>query len=445
MSELPSTITYAVVGAGIHGLSTAWHLAMELQARGKGSGGDIVVLDKTGPGAGASGIACGLVRNFYMNPVLHPILRHSLDVWTYDPISFGFQQVGYVSCGEANQQTDYERIYESQNAVGYHSDLYVGAEARAFLTSVWPDCNTDRIDVVLHEKLSGYAGTSQAIKGLTEKCLEHGVRIVWNAEVTGYDIAGGLVKKLHTSRGDVACDAVVLGAGPFTGIHWQMLGLPMTLDMGYADGTAVEGHDMWTYWRLRETELYIDTPYRSADGKDPPIFKAELMTTPVTDPETGEELEGYVYFYVKNASERLGRLGLQGGGIPIKLGPEAQVDPYGHASKRYLSEPEYDDYFCAALGQLLPRFAGCRKDVKKRPAGGIGAFTPDNMPIFDWVLPNVYMIADSNHGFKMTGVGKLVARLLAGDNKVAELEPFALDRYARGRSFGASNSHSPWV
>jgi hypothetical protein len=55
------------------------------------------------------------------------------------------------------------------------------------------------------------------------------------------------------------------------------------------------------------------------------------------------------------------------------------------------------------------------------------------------------MIADSNHGFKMTGVGKLVARLLVGGNKVAELEPFAFSRFAEGRSFGSSNSHCPWV
>ena len=64
MSELPQSVTYVVVGAGVHGLSTAWHLALELEARGRGSGADIVVLDKTGPGAGASGIAWGCVRNF---------------------------------------------------------------------------------------------------------------------------------------------------------------------------------------------------------------------------------------------------------------------------------------------------------------------------------------------------------------------------------------------
>ena len=88
--------------------------------------------------------------------------------------------------------------------------------------------------------------------------------------------------------------------------------------------------------------------------------------------------------------------------------------------------------------------AGCRPHFRERPNGGIGAFTPDNVPVFDWVAPNVFMIADSNHGFKMTGAGKLVARLLMGDD-VPELKPFALGRYAAGRTFGASGSHSPWV
>ena len=54
------------------------------------------------------------------------------------------------------------------------------------------------------------------------------------------------------------------------------------------------------------------------------------------------------------------------------------------------------------------------------------------------------MIADSNHGFKMTGVGKLVARYLMGDI-VAQLKPFALSRFAQGSTFGSSNSRSPWV
>src|SRR4030095_7097306 len=123
MSQLPRTVHAVVIGAGIHGLSTGWHLGLELGRRRRGSGADVVILDKTGPGAGASGIACGCVRNLYMTQPLHAILRHSVDVWTYDPVAFGFQQVGYVSAGEANQATDYEKLHASQARVCYPSDL----------------------------------------------------------------------------------------------------------------------------------------------------------------------------------------------------------------------------------------------------------------------------------------------------------------------------------
>ena len=107
MSEIPGSVSYVVVGAGIHGLSTGWHLAMELARRGRGSGKDVIVLDKTGVGAGASGIACGCVRNLYMTEPLHAILRHSVDVWMYDPVALGFQQVGYVGVDEETNAPAY--------------------------------------------------------------------------------------------------------------------------------------------------------------------------------------------------------------------------------------------------------------------------------------------------------------------------------------------------
>src|SRR5512141_733408 len=104
MSSFPSAVQYVILGAGIHGLSTGWHLAMELEKRQRGSGSDIVVLDKTGVGAGASGIACGCVRNLYMTEPLHAILRHSVDVWMNDPVALGFQQVGYIGAAEGKEQ-----------------------------------------------------------------------------------------------------------------------------------------------------------------------------------------------------------------------------------------------------------------------------------------------------------------------------------------------------
>lgn len=442
MSQLPSSVHAVVIGAGIHGLSTGWHLGLELARRGRGTGREVVVLDKTGVGAGASGIACGCVRNLYMTEPLHAILRHSVDVWTYDPVAFGFQQVGYVGVDEESNLPAYERVWKSQNAAGYPSDLYAGEDARRFVRRLWPDFNTARVGLALHERVSGYAGTRQAVAGLAGKCAQQGVRVLPGVEVTGYDVEGGRVRAVLTSQGRIACDVVVWGLGAWTPHHWRLLGKPPTVACRYPDGT-VETKDMWTYWRLLEGEVYHDEPYLTAAGLNPPVLHVET-SEPVLDPVSGRPIKDFTYVYFKNGNERMDRPGLQGGTTPVKLGPTAVTDPYGHANDAYQADPWFADYFCAAMGQTMSRFKGCRPRFRERRNGGIGAFTPDNVPVFDWVAPNVFMIADSNHGFKMTGVGKLVARLLMGDD-VPELEPFALERYAAGQTFGASGSHSPWV
>jgi glycine/D-amino acid oxidase-like deaminating enzyme len=442
MGEFPSATKYLIVGAGVHGLSSAWHLAMELEARKRGSGADILVVDKTGVGAGASGIACGCVRNLYMTEPLHAILRHSVDVWMYDPVALGFQQVGYVGAAEAKELPHYERVHRSQNAAGYCSDLYEGEEARRFLKGLWPDFNTQNVGLALHERVSGYAGTRQAVQGLAQKCADHGVRILTGVEVTGYDIQGGVVKGVHTNRGDLQCDLVIWGLGAWTPRHWEMLGQPDTVECLYPDGT-VATKDMWTYWRLLEGEVYDDRPYVTPEGRNPPILHIET-SEPVRDKATGKTLGDYLYVYFKNGSERMPRPGLQGGTTPIKIGPKATLDPYGHANDEYQADAWFADYFVAAMAQTMARFEGMRSGFRERRNGGIGAFTPDNVPVFDWVRPNVYMIADSNHGFKMLGVGKLLAKHLMGDD-VPELKPFAFSRYAAGKTFGASVSHSPWV
>ena len=447
VSPLPKNARFVVVGAGIHGLSTAWHLAMALERSGKGKGSDVVLIDKQGPGAGASGLACGCIRNLYMTGPLHAIMRESVAVWESDPVNLGFQQVGYVSVGEANQEADYIKLHESQNENGYASDLYLGGEARGFLTTLWPDFNTANCDVVLHEKPSGYAGTHLAVWGLDQKCRQWGVQRVYGVEVTGYDMTNGAVSGVITDHGTVRVDEVaVVAAGAWMPQHWAWLDRRATLEVKYPDGHRQTGMDMWTYWRLLEGEVYLPdgVDFRTAEGKDSPVLHVELMNTPVVGAD-GREIDDHLYWYTRYAAERVGAPGLQGGTIPIKLGPEAVLEPYGHRNALYQADDWFADYYCAVAGMLFGRLENLRAHFKDRPNGGIGAFTPDNVPVFDWVASNAFMTADSNHGFKMIGVGKLVADMLVKGTMPAELKPFGLDRFDNGGTFGDRNSHCPWV
>src|SRR5438132_10984786 len=138
--NIPSRSPYVVVGAGIHGLSTAYHLAKELRTRGSGSGADIVVLDKTGPGAGASGIACGVVRNNYFQPAMSELMQACVEVWESDPAAYHYNPVGYIALGAASQQSDLTAVYERQERIGYRSELIVGeAAVDAHMKARFPD------------------------------------------------------------------------------------------------------------------------------------------------------------------------------------------------------------------------------------------------------------------------------------------------------------------
>ena len=131
MTKLPDHAHYVIIGAGIHGLSTAMHLAQGLKARGKsvGEGGTrIVVLDKTGIGAGASGIACGVVRNNYYQPAMRELMAHSVLVWERDPEAYSYHPVGYMQISPEVMHAQVGTIYEQQKAIGYAS-TFVDGEA----------------------------------------------------------------------------------------------------------------------------------------------------------------------------------------------------------------------------------------------------------------------------------------------------------------------------
>jgi len=80
----------------------------------------------------------------------------------------------------------------------------------------------------------------------------------------------------------------------------------------------------------------------------------------------------------------------------------------------------------------------------KEHSGGIGCLTTDSFPDIDSFCENVYIIADSNHGYKMMGVGKLVAEELLKNKETKLLKPFRFNRYAKGELHPTSNSPFPW-
>jgi glycine/D-amino acid oxidase-like deaminating enzyme len=435
---VPGSAPYVVVGAGIHGLSTAYHLARELTGRGLGSGADVLVLDKSHPGAGASGIACGVVRNNYFQPAMSELMQACVEVWESDPAAYAYNPVGYIALGAAVQESDLTATFERQERIGYRSELILGeSEVDAHMKGLFPDWRAQGVTVCLHEQQGGFAFNMDSVEGLHRKCREAGVSVLIGVEVIGFEEgADGSIAAVETSARRIEVgEQVVVAPGPWAKDFWRMLGLPDTIDVHTQSGDVARDQPMWTYWNLQEGEVGIDPMlFAKTDGGAPPVIHLDTGAPLYTDDGelVTDELWG-IYF-------KRDRHSVQGGASPLVVDGEVEIDPYPSTTD---IDPSFPDLFCAGLSHAMSRFEGCRPLYKVARSGGVGAFTVDNFPVFDYFRPNLYAILDSNHGYKMIGVGREVASVLLGDQSRL-LYPFRFERFATGDLHPVSSSPYPW-
>ena len=440
---IPDRSRYVIVGAGIHGLSTAWHLAAELRRRGLGGGEDVLVLDKRGVGAGASGIACGVIRNNYFQPAMRELMAHSVGVWESDPAAFAYHPVGYVQIAPEAMRRDVAKIFAEQQAIGYPSVLVEGErECRAYMRAMFDDWRAPGITAILHERRGGYANNVRSLRGLAAKAEAEGVRIATGVTVTGIRTGAGAVTEVETDQGVIGCGQLTIAAGPWVRDLWAMLDLPSRIPVTTPDGTA--DRPMWTYWALQEGTLAVDPgEFTTNEGAPPPVLHVD-SDAPLYDDETGELITDRMWGIYYKPDFYFG--GVQGGTSPYVVARPAAdvaVDPYGPASPEYTVTEGFARMWTSALAHCHRRFEGKRHLYRHEASGGIGAFTPDSFPVFDVFRQNAYVIADSNHGYKMIGVGALVARELLGEPQPL-LAPFRFGRYRTGELHPTSNSPFPW-
>jgi glycine/D-amino acid oxidase-like deaminating enzyme len=151
--RLPNQSKILIIGAGVHGLSTAYHLALELRRKGKGTGADILVIDKTGVAAGASGIACGVVRNNYFQPAMRELMAYCVDVWESDPQAYSYHSVGYMQISPEVMHEDVASIAKQQKEIGYSSEFIEGeSDCMKYMKTLFADWQAKGITSVLHEK-----------------------------------------------------------------------------------------------------------------------------------------------------------------------------------------------------------------------------------------------------------------------------------------------------
>ena len=403
-----------MVGAGVHGLSTAVHLAELL-----GSGDDVVVLDKQRIGAGASGISGGIVRNFYLSAAMNEIVRRSVEIFELDPSLFGFRQVGYVAVVPHGQAAELERIAQQHAEVGYASTFVRGAgHVRTHMEGLFPDWRASSSTALLHEARGGWADPTATLAALAGMARAAGVRVHEGVEVTGFQVEAGAVRAVETSAGRIACDVVALAPGPWARDLWRLLDLPDDL--------------RFNYWQVREGEYLHST---SALDPRSPVVHLD------TDEPVSEHFRASWGIYFRPGVGR----GAAIGALPLPLDPECELDPYGPSHPELgTTTQEFDEGVTAAIAWALGRFEGSHDRWTCSSYGAQTCFTPDSYPVVDFVRENVYAVLDSNHGFKLLALGQLAAAEILG-RRQTELSAFRLSRFAAGELHPASASPYPWT
>jgi glycine/D-amino acid oxidase-like deaminating enzyme len=416
--------SHVVVGGGVNGLSVAWRLAER--------GADVVVLDKGRPGAGASGSAGGIVRNYYRSEAITALVRLSVEMFESDPEAYGLRQVGYLAAVPQRQVDDLVAIREQHERAGYASELVVDAErCREYLSWMWADWDAP-VEALLHERRGGWADAMQTVRHLADRARGAGAEIREGVEVVGFELGEAGVTGIATSEGRLACETLVVAPGPWIAGVWRMLGLSPDVEV---DG---EPRPLVSYWKAQEGEFAVSGVGLSSAGPDAPVVHLD-QDRPLRSDRDGRVLvpgAWGIYF-------RMGREGITGGGLPILL-TDPQLDPYGSDNPEHVAEPEFAEFFVSGLATALRRFRGRSDAWRVTPAGGIVSHTPDNYPVCDWVLPNVYAIVDSGHGFKTLAIGRLAADDMLDDGEPL-LHAFRLDRFAQGATHAASKGPYPWT
>lgn len=231
---LPKTAEIIVIGGGVMGASTAYHLA----ARGQKN---ILLLEKEEFfGLGATGRCAGGVRYQFSTEINVRLSLESLPMLERFREEIGqdinFQKCGYLFALTKPEDVEYfRRNVELQRKLGVQTEWLSGDETRQRVPLMRFE---DALAGTFNPK-DGLVDPNSVVMGYVGAAQRMGVEALNNVEVTGLKasprgsargVEGGKVEGVETNKGFVATRAVVNAAGPWAGIIGKMAGvhIPIT-------------------------------------------------------------------------------------------------------------------------------------------------------------------------------------------------------------------------
>ncbi len=218
------TADIVIIGGGVMGVSTAYHLA----ARGVK---DIALVEKEEFfGAGATGRCAGGVRYQFGTEVNIRLSQASLPMLERFEEEIGYP-IDYRKCGylfvltnEADVEA-FRRNVALQRSLGVETEWLDGDEIRRRLPMMRFD---DALAGTFGPK-DGLVDPNGVVMGYLKAAQRLGVQAISEAEVTGFTIKGGRLQGVQTTQGEIAAPVVVNAAGPWAGAISQMAGVEVPI------------------------------------------------------------------------------------------------------------------------------------------------------------------------------------------------------------------------
>jgi sarcosine oxidase subunit beta len=369
-----------IVGAGGHGLATAFYLASEHGVR------NVAVLEKGWLGGGNTGRNTTIIRSNYLYEESEGIYEHAMKLWeglsqalNYN-VMYSARGVMMLAHNHHDVQSFKRHVYANRLA-GIDNEWLTPEQAKAFCPplNISPDIRYPVVGAALQRR-GGVARHDAVAWGYARAADSLGVDIIQNCEVTGFRRApGGAMEAVETTRGTIRARRVGVVAAGHSSVVMARAGVRMPLESF-------------------PLQALVSEPVK-------PVVPCVVMSNAV-------------HAYISQSDK---------GELVIGAGTDQYVS-YSQQGGLHIPIHTLD-----AICELFPQFSRLRM---LRSWGGIVDVTPDRSPIIGKTpVPGLFVNCGwGTGGFKATpGSGHVFAHTLATGEPHPINAPFTLDRFRTGR------------
>ena len=365
-----------IVGAGGHGLATAYYLAKEHGVR------NVAVIERGYLGGGNTARNTTIVRSNYLWDESTALYEKAMKLWEglSQDINYNvmFSQRGVMNLGHSLQDMrDIERRVTANRLNGVDGEVITAAQIKEII----PFINLNTRYPVLGASLQRRAGVARhdaVAWGFARAADAHGVDIIQNCEVTGIRCDGGAVVGVETVKGMIKAKKVAIVAAGHSTVIADMAGIRL----------PIESHPL---------QALVSEPLK-------PIFPNVVMSNAI-------------HAYISQSDK---------GDLVIGAGID-QYAGYGQRGSYHTIE-----HTLQAIVEMFPIFSRVRMN---RQWGGIVDVSPDACPIIGLTpVKGLYINCGwGTGGFKATpGSGWVMAHTVAQDRPHTLNEALSLDRFYTG-------------